>query len=305
MDYKTIGKAMQIEGNHAVLDKDFLEVQGIKVEGDLNRSETVALFNKVAVQNNLFPVKDPMGYLKLDNNLHDAILEIYKDKYEESIKKIDAGYIAGGKKSMEGVLNKLPAITRRDMKDYLPEGATQGDLNYIKATPEMKKAVGEYAESRTQLTYLKNIRRSVDDSTFEKLDAKLDEIGSVIKDRIAVASGMQVEKKSLSINKLLENANGNVAGLNAFKAQLENPDEITKPEGEEHAVASFTTKNVPDARFLLANKEYLAPFGFEIQKGRGEVTTKWSSLSVDVMYEERNAEIDIDLSGLESDDLSL
>ena len=60
MDYKAIGKALQIEGEicHNQLDG-----------GYLSREAGIARFNEEAVANGLKELRDPKGYMALDDNV--------------------------------------------------------------------------------------------------------------------------------------------------------------------------------------------------------------------------------------------
>ena len=74
MSYKDIGQRLQIEGDicHNNLDG-----------GILYREAGIARFNEEAAKEGLNPLKDPKGYMTLDNNVYQAIQDTYELIYDQ------------------------------------------------------------------------------------------------------------------------------------------------------------------------------------------------------------------------------
>lgn len=301
MEYSDIGRALQIEGANTNVDVDFVKQQGVDVPENPSRNDGIVMFNAIAEKNNLKPLRDPMGYMKLDDNLYDTIHTVYQREYDKTIDMVDNGLMPGGSYGLVAVKNKLAQNIRHDMSPFMPENFKYSDLRFVKSTPDMVRSVEDYVGARVQLTHLHSIRRSVEASTFENIHQKMDMSGEGIKDKIEkVLIGEPTVPTKLSKTELLKNSKGNNAGLDLFIEQLTNPDNIDKV-GDSRPVASFTTSDMPMARFLLSNKSYLDGFGFDITKGNRVITAKWSSDSIDKLYDEKQSNtVDLDLSDLDS-----
>ena len=65
MDYKTIGHALQVEGFSTHVDSNFVTDQNINIPDKPTRLDGIKLFNEIAVKNNLKPLADPLGYMKI------------------------------------------------------------------------------------------------------------------------------------------------------------------------------------------------------------------------------------------------
>lgn len=288
MDYKTIGKALQVERDHVHIDKAFLDEQGVDAPTNPTRAEGVALFNQIAEANDLDPLRDPLGYMALDDNAHSYLQEAYKEKYEDAAEKIDAGLMRGGSYSMRAVLNKRPQVIRKDMGNLLPKDMKYSECRFIKATPEIKDAVDTFVDARVKITHAHSISRSVEQDTFTRLQEEIKDKGQALSDHLM---GTVKTKKVLSTKTLLENSKNNKAGLEAFANELKEPSTIEKGEKESRATASFDTRDKTTAKFLLANKNYLADFGFKVEKKSGQVTTSWQSEHVDKLYDKQVDEV--------------
>lgn len=303
MDYKTIGKALQIEGFSTHVDAKFANEQGVTVPENPTRVDGIKLFNEIAKKNELNPLNDPIGYMVLDDNLYNYVRDRYHDKYSETVTMVDNGLMSGGSYALNAVLDKLPSYIRKDMSPFMPEGLKYSDMRFIKPTENMKNCVNDYVDTRVRLTHLYSMRRSVEAATFEDIFSNLASSGEKLKvlmaESILETNELDGNKPSLSKARLLENSGNNDKGLSLFMEQLGNPDNINKID--DRPVASFSTSDIVMAKFLLANKAYLSEFGFEIVKANKNITTSWSSEMVDSLYAKQDNDVELDLSGLDTD----
>lgn len=304
MDYKTIGKALQVEKNRVHVDTAFLDEHEIVAPTNPSRDEGVILFNQIAEDNGLKPLRDPLGYMVRDDNVHNYLQTSYERQYTDAADKLDKGLMRGGSYGMRAVLNKQSSTIRKDMSAYLPKDMAYSECRFIKATPEIKQSVDDFVATRVQMTHSHGIRRSIEKDTFTRLQEELNTKGSNLVNQLL---GKESQKQALSTKTLLKNAANNKAGLEAFTQELKSPSVIEKADGDERATAHFVTGDINTAKFLLANKSYLSEFGFSIDKKNRQVTTTWQSAHVDTLYEKREKEhaVNLDLSGIEQTQESL
>lgn len=288
MDYKTIGNALQIEGTNAHVDREFLRAQGVEAPENPSRADGIRIFNMIAEKNGLNPLNDPMGYMKLNDNVYDAIHDEYKLKYQQAADMIDNGLMQGGSYGMKSVLDNVNSHIRKDIKPFMPKDMKYSELRFVKASPEIKDTIDAFVAARVRWTYSYGIRRSVEASTFDDIKRDMQTAGEKFAYQIEQATSQMAEKPAhLSAKALLANGNNDTEALAEFAAQLKNPDTITKDDGAEHATAEFTATNRNTAKFMLNNREYLKEFHFNVIKASGKVTTTWQSQKVDTMFEER------------------
>lgn len=296
MDYKTIGKALQVERDSVHMDESVLNDYDIPVPTNPTRADGIALFNELAEANELEPLRDPLGYMALDGNAYEYLQTAYKEKYEDIAEKIDAGLMRGGSYSMRAVLSKRPQVIRKDMGSILPKDMNYSECRFVKATPEIKEAVDAFVDTRIQITHAHSIRRSVENETFARLQSDLKKKGQALSDHL---TGNVEQKATLSTKVLLENSKNNKAGLDVFAKELKEPSSIEKGEKDTRATASFATSDMTTAKFLLSNKNYLSDFGFKVEKKSGQVTASWQSEHVDKLYAKQEDVVNLDLSDME------
>lgn len=299
MDYKTIGNALQVEGADTHVDRDFVSAQGIEAPENPSRADGIKLFNAIAEKNDLSPLNDPMGYMKLNDNVYDAIHDDYKLKYQRAADMIDNGLMQGGSYAMNSILNKVNSHARKDITPFMPKDMKYSELRFVKASPEIKDTIDDFVAARVRWTYSYGISRSVENSTFDDIKRDMQTAGKKFTNQIEQATSQTAEKPAhLSSKALLTNGHNNTEALTEFAAQLKNPDTIIKEEGAEHATAEFTATNRNTAKFMLDNREYLKEFRFNVIKASGKVTTTWQSQKVDTMFEERQ-DPKLDMADLE------
>jgi len=284
MDYKTIGQALQIERDRVHVDDAFLTEQGVSAPANPTREEGIILFNQIAEENDLDPLRDPLGYMALDDNVYSYLQTAYKEKYEEAADKIDSGLMRGGSYNMRAILSNRPQTIRKDIGGLLPKDLKYSECRFIKATPEIKEAVDGFVDTRVQITHAYGIRRSIEKDTFDRLQDELSKKGQTLATHL---TGNVEKKAKLSTKTLLQNSQNNKAGLDAFAKELKEPSSIEKGEKDDHATARFATNDKGVAKFLLSNKAYLSEFGFNVEKKSGQVITSWQSGHVDEVYQKQ------------------
>lgn len=139
----------------AHVDREAVNVMtGIDVPApDITREEGIALFNKMSEARSVMPLRNPLGYMTLDNNLYDYIKDQYEFQYEDTIQNIDAGFINGNGHGCEAILENLDATVRKNIREYcLPEGTNYQDLRHIRTTSELCRATDEFVKQRVTKT---------------------------------------------------------------------------------------------------------------------------------------------------------
>lgn len=140
---------------------------GIESEPELSRQEGIKLFNSMSIQQQVMPLRDPMGYMTLENNVYDYIKDQYDFRYNDTINSIDAGFINGSGYGCEKILDNLDAVVRKNIREYcIPSGVHYQDLRFVSLTPEIEHAVDEFVKQRVTKTVNYEKRR---DHTMESL----------------------------------------------------------------------------------------------------------------------------------------
>lgn len=130
-----------------------MDITDIESEAELTREQGIALFNQMSEARHVMPLRDPMGYMTLENNLYNYIKDQYEFQYDDTIQNIEAGFINGNGRGCEAVLDKLDATVRKNVREYcLPEGVLYQDLRHVDATPELQGAVNDFVKQRVTKT---------------------------------------------------------------------------------------------------------------------------------------------------------
>lgn len=165
------------------------DITGIDSKSVLTLSEGVALFNRMSEARHVMPLRDPLGYMTLKDNLYDHIKEQYASQYEDMIDNIDAGFINGNGRGCEAILNKLDATVRKNIREYcLPDGVNYQHLRNIAPTDELMGAVNEFVKQRVVKTVNFEKKRDHSKDALEKDHEKFLAAGENLKARIADAA---------------------------------------------------------------------------------------------------------------------
>ena len=236
--------------------------------------------------------------MALKPNAYDLIHDVYKNKYQNARDMIDNGLMQGGSYGMRAVLDKINPVVRHDITHFMPKDMKYSELHFIKPTDKMKEIINDFVDTRVRLTYSYGLKRQVEAATFTNIKNDLNKYGDLLTSEIEQAANIAPKKQDRLSSKILLTNQNNKGALAAFAAQLKNPDSIEKEKQDQHATASFVTKDIQTAKFLLANKDYLKEFGFSVTKSNGQVETKWQSKMVDELYQKRQLPT-LDMSDLD------
>lgn len=188
-EFRTLlGKSLQIErkadgGWLTHVDRDSLS-KDFNTELDsfiLSKAGGIETFNRVSESFDLPPLRDPTGYMTLDDNVQSYLKNSYLDTYEEALDNIDAYIVDGTGYGVEAVLDKVDSVIRKDMRSHLPEGMLYGDLRFVKATVEHKEAIDNLSSARLSKTLAYEKKRSYEKSSLERIDLRFEEAGENLK----------------------------------------------------------------------------------------------------------------------------
>lgn len=161
---------------------------GIAAKPELSREEGIALFNRMSETQHVMPLRDPMGYMTLENNTYDYIKDQYEFQYNDTIEAIDNGFINGNGRGCEAVLEKLDATVRKNIREYcLPDGVNYQDLRHVEVTPDLEEAVNGFVKQRVTQTVNFEKKRSHSRESLEKDKEKFLAAGENLKLKIGEA----------------------------------------------------------------------------------------------------------------------
>lgn len=165
------------------------ELTGIDSEAEISREEGIALFNQMSEKLHVMPLRDPLGYMTLDDNLYNFIKDEYDFQYNDAIENIDNGFINGNGRGCEAVLGKLDATVRKNIREYcLPEGMHYQDLRNMAVTPELEKATKDFVKQRVTKTINFEKKRSHSADSLQKDHQKFLDAGGKLRDEIAAVA---------------------------------------------------------------------------------------------------------------------
>lgn len=163
MDYKEIGRNLQIE-------RDFVHVNSEQlseyVESNVNylpRTKGVELFNEIAQNNGLNPLRQPEGYMTLEGNVYNFIYDTYEYVYSERLRQTNDGERDATPYALAAVIEdekKLRSRIRKDFSEFMPKTMKYSELRFIFTTDEIADKVEETVNARADMTeYRSKIRK--------------------------------------------------------------------------------------------------------------------------------------------------
>lgn len=162
---------------------------GIESAAELSRQEGIRLFNQMSIQQQVMPLRDPMGYMTLENNVYDYIKDQYDFQYNDTINSIDAGFINGTGYGCEKILDNLDAVVRKNIREYcIPSGVHYQDLRFVSLTPEIEQAVDEFVKQRVTKTVNYEKRRDHTMESLQRDHEKFMDAGDTLRDIIGNAA---------------------------------------------------------------------------------------------------------------------
>lgn len=187
-EFRTLlGKSLQIERKEDgawlthVDQKTLLNDYNIEVDSFvLSKAGGIETFNRVSESFDVPALRDPSGYMAIEDNMQSYLKSSYQQRYEDALDNIDANIVDGTGYGVEAVLNKMDSVIRKDMKNVLPKDMVYGDLRFVKATVEHKEAIDELSNARVSKTLAYEKKRSYEDSSLERIDQRFDDAGKKI-----------------------------------------------------------------------------------------------------------------------------
>lgn len=194
-----LGRSMQLEKRGddwlAHLDKDaILKDFNVSLNVHITSKEkAMYVFNYISERLGVEPLRDPSGYMTLDNNVQQYIKSTYANRYEETLDDIEDNIIDGTGYGVEGVLNKLDSTIRKDVKEYLPKNMNYGDLRFIALTNERREAIDKFVDARISKTLVYEKKRSYEPEAIERFDNRFKEAGQKLKESLSEESKQSLE----------------------------------------------------------------------------------------------------------------
>ena len=139
--------------------------------------EGTRLFNQMCETLHARPLRDPAGYMTLDDNMYAYLRESYENQYEDALQGIDNQIIDGTGYGVTAVLKRLTPTIRNDVSEFLPKGVNYGDLRFVKATDERKQRVDDFVKCRVSKTLTYELKRSYSPETRDRTHQKFMEAG--------------------------------------------------------------------------------------------------------------------------------
>lgn len=165
-----------------------MAMTGIVSKPEITCEEGIALFNRMSEIRHVMPLRDPLGYMTLDDNVYNYIKDQYAFQYDDTIQNIDAGFINGNGRGCEAILDKLDATVRKNICEFcLPDAMNYQQLRYVKVTPDLQNAVDNFVKQRVIKTVNFEKKRDHSEESLAKDHAKFLEAGNLLKEQIGHA----------------------------------------------------------------------------------------------------------------------
>ena len=165
------------------------DLTGIDAPHVCSAKDGVELFNRMSEKLHAKPLKDPTGYMALKGNIYDYLHQEYRNQYEDTLQAIDNQLLDGTGYAVSHVLDTMQSVVRKDIKPFLPEGETYGNLRFVEATDERKKAVRDFVRCRVDKTLTFEKKRSYEKATLERTHQKFLDAGERFKESLADVTG--------------------------------------------------------------------------------------------------------------------
>ena len=150
----------------------------------LSKHEGVELFNNISKTHHVEPLRDPIGYMRIENNMYDYIHQTYYEKYDDILQDIHDNIVDGTGYGVQYILDNLSKTIRKDMKDCLPYNMKYSDLSHIHITPERTTAVDKFVKARISKTLVYEKKRGYEQATIDRTDQQLISAGVQLRDTL-------------------------------------------------------------------------------------------------------------------------
>lgn len=143
----------------------------------LSKDDGIQLFRRLCDILHGTPLSDPKGYMALQGNIYEFLQSEHVNQYEDMLQAIDNQIVDGTGYGISAVLDKGRADVRMIMKPVMPKGENFGDLRFLEATEERKRAVRDFIKCRVSKTLIYEKRRGYETATIERANRKFEEAG--------------------------------------------------------------------------------------------------------------------------------
>ena len=161
------------------------DLTGLDVPEACTKEDGIRLFNQLSASLGARPLRDPTGYMALSGNLYEFLHQEYRNQYEDTAQAIDNQFLDGTGYAVNHVLDTLPSVIRKDMQNVLPEGEVYGNLRFVPATDERKKAVKDFVQCRVDKTLTYEKKRSYEPATIDRMNQKFLDVQEHLKDTLS------------------------------------------------------------------------------------------------------------------------
>lgn len=171
-----------------------LGLSGIESAHVVSREQGITLFNQIAEQFHAYPLRDPVGYMALDNNMYEFVHREYRNQYEDTLQAIDNNFIDATGYGVEAVLSHLDSTIRKNMsQNCMPDGERYGNLRFVPATDECRKAVKDFVKQRVDKTLTYEKKRSYEKDTIARADKKYEQAAERVKALLSASMAAPVK----------------------------------------------------------------------------------------------------------------
>lgn len=170
------------------------DLTGIDAPHVCSTKDGIELFNRMSEKLHAKPLADPTGYMALKGNIYDYLHQEYQNQYEDTLQAIDNQLLDGTGYAVSHVLDTLQSVVRKDIKPFLPEGETYGNLRFVEATNDRKKAARDFVRCRVDKTLTYEKKRSYEKATLERTHQKFMDAGERLKDSLSDITGAVQDK---------------------------------------------------------------------------------------------------------------
>lgn len=196
-----LGQCLQVELNYCHVDYDKLEDLGynldsLDIEDEMiTREDGISLFNQLSEQKGLDPLRNPLGYMKVEDNVYDVLRDLYTEHYEDQLEKIDNGQAMGSPVTMEVILDNLSAKVTKDTRRLIPETMKYQDLYHLAVSDDLEETMTRFVKQRVIYTSSWSIRRSLSKDALDRQRNLLKDRGEDLKK--AIGEELQLVQEDL------------------------------------------------------------------------------------------------------------
>lgn len=148
-------------------------ITGVEVPHVLSKKEGVSLFNRLSEKLHCRPLADPTGYMALDGNIYEFIHTEYANQYEDMLQAVDNQFVDGTGYGLTYVLDNLQSVVRKNIThNCLPKNENYGNLRFVAATDERKRAVTDFVKQRVSMTLTNERKRDYECAAIDKTKQK-------------------------------------------------------------------------------------------------------------------------------------